>query len=88
MRNKNHHDMVINGLQGRLGRVALGWSVLELADAASVSTQTIVRLERGEELRPATLQRIRNVLENAGIVFISEDNDGSFGILIRRSSLT
>ncbi|WP_269214049.1 helix-turn-helix domain-containing protein [Brucella pseudogrignonensis] len=80
--------MVINGLQGRLGRVALGWSVLELADAASVSTQTIVRLERGEELRPATLQRIRNVLENAGIVFISEDNDGSFGILIRRSSLT
>ncbi|ANG99515.1 helix-turn-helix domain-containing protein [Brucella pseudogrignonensis] len=78
----------MNGLQGRLGRVALGWSVLELADAASVSTQTIVRLERGEELRPATLQRIRNVLENAGIVFISEDNDGSFGILIRRSSLT
>lgn len=88
MRNQNHRDMLINGLQGRLGRVALGWSVLELADAASVSTQTIVRLERGEELRPATLQRIRNVLENAGIVFISEDNDGSFGILIRRSSLT
>lgn len=75
--------MVINGLQGRLGRVAMGWSVLELAAAANVSTQTIVRLERGEELRPATLERIKGVLEEAGITFISDENGRGFGILVR-----
>ncbi|WP_273795138.1 helix-turn-helix domain-containing protein [Brucella intermedia] len=75
----------MNGLQGKLGRVALGWSVLELADAANVSTQTIVRFERGEELRPATLQRIRKVLEEAGVAFISDE--GGFGIYLRRPTL-
>ncbi|WP_374864928.1 helix-turn-helix domain-containing protein [Brucella cytisi] len=83
MCNNFHHDMVINGLQGRLGRVAMGWSVLKLAAAANVSTQTIVRLERGEELRPATLERIKGVLEEAGITFISDENGRGFGILVR-----
>ncbi|MEL4376683.1 helix-turn-helix transcriptional regulator [Brucella cytisi] len=73
----------MNGLQGRLGRVAMGWSVLKLAAAANVSTQTIVRLERGEELRPATLERIKGVLEEAGITFISDENGRGFGILVR-----
>ncbi len=82
------HCRDMNGDQCRIARAALGWGVRELAEAATVSTQTVTRLERGEELRAATLDRIRKVLEEAGIVFISEENDGSFGILIKRSSLT
>lgn len=74
----------INGLQCRLARVALGLGVRELSSAANVSQQTIVRLEKGETLRPATLERIRNVLEEAGIVFISEEDGRGFGILIRQ----
>lgn len=73
----------MNGLQCRLARVALGLGVRELAKAAEVSTETIVRLEKGETLRPATLERIRNVLEEAGIVFISEEGGRGFGILVR-----
>ncbi|WP_273795062.1 helix-turn-helix domain-containing protein [Brucella intermedia] len=73
----------MNGLQCRLARIALGLGVRELAKAAEVSTETIVRLEKGENLRPATLERIRNVLEEAGIVFISEEGGRGFGILVR-----
>ena len=74
----------INGLQCRLARVALGWGVRELADASTVSTQTIVRLERGEQLRRATLERIKNVLEEAGIAFITDGDGRGFGVLLRK----
>ncbi|MGN6448587.1 MAG: helix-turn-helix domain-containing protein [Brucella intermedia] len=74
----------MNGMQSRLARVALGLGVRELAKIAEVSTETIVRLEKGETLRPATLERIRNVLEEAGIVFIAEEGGRGFGVLIRQ----
>lgn len=83
MQLKSVHSYDINGLQCRLARVALGWGVRELSSAARVSQQTLVRLEKGETLRPATLERIRKVLEEAGIVFISEDGGRGFGVLIR-----
>jgi DNA-binding XRE family transcriptional regulator len=63
-------------IQCKLARVALGWGVVELAKVAGVSTQTIVRLERGEELRETTLGRIQRALEEAGIEFIPEDGGG------------
>lgn len=69
-------------IQCKLARTALGWGVVELAKAANVSTQTIVRLERGEELRKTTLERITQVLENGGIEFIPE-NGGGVGVRFR-----
>ena len=75
----------MKGIQCKLARVALDWGVLDLAQAAKVSTQTITRLERGEELRPTTLQKIKLVLENAGIVFIPE-NGGGVGVRFARPS--
>ena len=69
----------MKGIQCKLARVALDWGVLDLASKAKVSTQTITRLEKGEELREATLQKIRKVLEDAGIEFIPE-NDGGVGV--------
>ncbi|MVA59182.1 helix-turn-helix domain-containing protein [Agrobacterium vitis] len=71
----------MNAMQCKLARIALGWGVRELAQAANVSTQTISRLERGEQLRDVTLDSIRRVLESAGIEFILEDGDG-YGIRI------
>ncbi|KAB2723404.1 helix-turn-helix domain-containing protein [Brucella intermedia] len=71
----------MNGLQCRLARVALGWGVRELAEAANVSTQTISRLEKGDDLRPATFERIKTVLEEAGIIFISDGR--GYGILLK-----
>ncbi|MDQ0559178.1 transcriptional regulator with XRE-family HTH domain [Rhizobium mesoamericanum] len=73
----------MKGIQCKLARVALDWGVLDLARAANVSTQTITRLERGESLRPTTLERIKRVLENAGIEFIAE-NGGGVGVRFKK----
>lgn len=75
-----HGDM--KGIQCKLARVALGWGVIELASRAKVSTQTITRLERGDQLRPSTLDSIQSVLEEAGIEFIKE-NGGGVGVRFR-----
>ncbi|MDS7598469.1 helix-turn-helix transcriptional regulator [Agrobacterium tumefaciens] len=69
----------MKGIQCKLARVALGWGVIELASKAKVSTQTITRLERGDQLRPATLESIQTVLEEAGIEFIDQ-NGGGVGV--------
>ncbi|YCI06318.1 helix-turn-helix domain-containing protein (plasmid) [Ensifer sp. D2-11] len=73
----------MNGIQCKLARVALGWGVLELAKAANVSTQTITRLERGDQLRASTLERVQRVLEDAGIEFIPE-NGGGVGVRFKK----
>ncbi|MDR6100482.1 transcriptional regulator with XRE-family HTH domain [Agrobacterium larrymoorei] len=73
----------MKGIQCKLARVALDWSVIQLADAAQVSTQTVTRLERGEELRPSTLARIRQALEDGGIEFIPE-NGGGVGVRFKK----
>ncbi len=72
----------MSAIQCKLARIALGWGVRELAKACRVSTQTITRLEKGEELRQSTLVRIQHVLEDAGIEFIPE-NGGGVGVRFR-----
>jgi transcriptional regulator with XRE-family HTH domain len=53
-----------------MARAALGLGVRELAERASVSTNTITRLERGEGLYSRTVEAIRAALEAAGVEFI------------------
>jgi transcriptional regulator with XRE-family HTH domain len=72
----------MNGIQCRLGRVAVGWGIIQLAQAAKVSTHTIKRVERGEKLRAKTVDKIKLVLEEAGIEFLP-DNGGGVGIRIK-----
>jgi transcriptional regulator with XRE-family HTH domain len=69
-----------------MARTALGWSVKDLATAASVSTNTIVRFERGEALKPRTVIDIRQVLENAGVVFLDGEYAGNGGPGVRLAS--
>ena len=66
-----------------MARTALGMSVKELASAADVSTNTLVRFERGEDLKSRTTAAIRSALEEAGIVFIEGDYQGNGGPGIR-----
>ncbi|MBF0588679.1 MAG: helix-turn-helix domain-containing protein [Magnetococcales bacterium] len=73
---------IITPLQCKLGRTALGWGVRDLANAAEMSTQTISRFERGEELKPRTIKTIQGVLEAAGIQFIPE-NGGGAGVRLK-----
>lgn len=70
-------------IQCKMARTALDMGVKQLADAAAVSTNTIVRFERGEDLKPRTIAAIRTVLEEAGVVFLDGDYSGSGGPGIR-----
>jgi len=59
-----------------MARAALGLGVRDVARLAEVSPDTVARLERGEALRPATLRRIAESLEAAGVEFIPENGGG------------
>jgi transcriptional regulator with XRE-family HTH domain len=66
-----------------MARIAIDWGVRDLAAAAQLSTNTVARFERGEELKPATVDAIRSALEQAGVEFIAA-NGGGPGVRLRR----
>lgn len=68
--------------QSRMARAALGLGVRDLAELAGVSPDTVARMERGEDLRPATVAKIRAALEAAGVEFIPR-NGGGPGVRLR-----
>ena len=61
---------MITGDQVRMARVGLRMEVRELAALAGFNKATIVRVEAGVIVRPSTVDRIRLVLEEAGVVFL------------------
>jgi transcriptional regulator with XRE-family HTH domain len=82
--NRNHHSVVImDAVQCKMARAALGWGVRELAETAGVSTQTVTRLERGEPLKSRTIESLRRAFEVAGIEFIPENGAGA-GVRLKK----
>ena len=73
---------MIFSVQCKMARSALGWGMRELAKAADVSPDTIVRFERGDVLQPRTVKAIADVLEAAGVVFIDQNGNGP-GVRLR-----
>jgi transcriptional regulator with XRE-family HTH domain len=63
-------------VQFRMARAALGWGIVECARRADLSTNTLVRFERGDELKQSTVDHLQSVLERAGIEFIPEGDRG------------
>ena len=67
------------GQQIRAARALVGWEQKQLASAASISVETVSRLER--TLGPVsaytgTIDRVRKVLEDAGVEFTNDDEPG------------
>jgi transcriptional regulator with XRE-family HTH domain len=60
-------------VQCRMARAALGLGVRELAAAAKVSTDTVARFERGDELKQRTIDALQLVFEAAGVEFTNGD---------------
>lgn len=76
---------MLTGVQIRMARNALRWSVRELANNSDVSTSTITRAETGDGVPTTTranLLALKSALEAAGIEFIGTPDDGP-GIRIR-----
>jgi hypothetical protein len=63
-------------VQSKMARTALGWGIRDAAKAARCSTETVMRLEHGARLRPATIARIRAGYERAGIEFVGGKRPG------------
>lgn len=76
-------SVTIVPVQCRAARALLGWSQVDLAEAAGVSRATLAEFEN-ERHRPLTrtLVEIRRVLEGAGVTFIDQD-DGGPGVRLR-----
>lgn len=75
---------MLERVQIRMARAALGWSARELADAAGVATNTVSRFEVGGDMRVDTLARLEKVLEKGGVVFIPRDAHGGPGVRLKR----
>jgi DNA-binding XRE family transcriptional regulator len=75
--NRNRYGMMIFlPLQCRMARAALGMGVRDLAIAAKVASDTVVRFERGDELKERTVDAIRQALESAGVEFTNGERPG------------
>ena len=61
-------------IQGRVPRAGLAYSIAGLAPAAGVKTPPIDFRHRASRLR--TVERLRSVMEAAGLVFIHETGFG------------
>jgi transcriptional regulator with XRE-family HTH domain len=68
-----------------MARTALGLGIREVAELAKVSSNTVSRLEAGEELKPRTVAAVRAALESAGVEFIAE-NGGGAGVRLRKGA--
>ena len=75
----------MNSVQSRMARAALQLGIRDLAKAAKVSSNTISRLESGEELRERTADDIRRAYEEKGARFIEDDE--WVGVAIKRERL-
>jgi transcriptional regulator with XRE-family HTH domain len=67
----------------KMARAALGLGIRDLARISGMAPDTIARLERGDELKRATIAQIRTALEDAGVEFIAGSN-GGVGVLLKK----
>lgn len=68
-----------------MARAALEIDIRGLAERADVSKGTVERLEKGETLKPATVEKIQAALEKAGVEFVPE-NGGGAGVRLKKKA--
>jgi transcriptional regulator with XRE-family HTH domain len=75
---------MVNGRQIASARVWLGISQSELAKASKVATRTIALFETGGRVpHDRTLKALVDCLEEMGVEFLMDDDDGAAGVGIR-----
>ena len=71
---------MIRPIHVRMARAGLELTVRELAERAGVNKNTISRYESGKEIIASSLQRIEQVLQEAGAVFFEADSSFGTGV--------
>ena len=76
--------MSISAEQSKAARALIGWSRRQLAEASQVSERTLIDFERGaRQPHRRTLFDLRRALEEAGIVFIDQSEEGGPGVRLK-----
>lgn len=75
----------MNGIQVRMARAALGWSVDELASRAGVAAVSVEQFENGIDGNLSEINVLQAALEAAGITFIDGNYSGTGGPGVRMS---
>jgi transcriptional regulator with XRE-family HTH domain len=73
--------------QIRAARALVGWRQEDLSRASKVGLATVQRIEQQSGLamgHTATLLRIQNALEEAGIRFLGPDDQGGMGVRLSK----
>ena len=73
--------------QLRAARGLIGWNQSRLAEASGLALSTIKRMETSEGVLRGTAEnvwRIQKALQEAGVIFIDEDEEGP-GVRLRKS---
>ncbi|MGI9420768.1 MAG: transcriptional regulator [Geminicoccaceae bacterium] len=65
---------MITGLQVRLARAALDWSVIDLAEHAHININMVVRFENDGNTDWSIMIMLRDTLEANGVEFIWQDD--------------
>ena len=77
---------MIEPIQCRMARAALGWSAAELASRAGIGAATVNRFEAGQA-KPigVTLSAMQRALEEGGVLFLAagEIAEGGPGVRLR-----
>ncbi len=79
---KSTRKIAIVGEQVAAARKLLKMTQIELASETGLTEKTIVKFERGGNVRPETIEAIRTVLLDRGIEFT---NGGEPGVKLRSS---
>ena len=66
-----------------MARGALRLTVRDLSEMAEIDKGTISRIEAGANAYSMTLQRLRDVLERAGVIFIEADDNAGPGVRLK-----
>jgi len=77
---------MLNPAQIRAARGLLDWRQEDLANASGVGTATIRRIERSKKVTgyASTLVRVQEAFEQAGILFIEDDEGGGYGLRLAK----
>ena len=77
--------MPLTALQCRMARVALDWTVRQLARQAGLSLATVSRFENGQGVAPERVERLRAVIAAAGIDLVDENATGGVGVRLSKT---
>ena len=74
---------MISRVQVKMARAALEWGVRDLAAKAGVAANTVSRYENGADALGDTLERIQRALEQAGVIFIDQNEESGPGVRLK-----